>query len=93
MKSKSNSKAQPVFDVTNSKASDWIDKQELMQKFHLSSRTLQYYRSKNLIPFAKLGGKVFYHLPGFLQALERSASHLGNSKSHLISFFFFFLFS
>ncbi len=74
MKSKSNEKEATVFNVSNSTASDWIDKQELMQKFPISSRTLQYYRSKNLIPFARLGGKVFYYLHGFLRVLERSAS-------------------
>ena len=91
MKSKSNPKGQPLFDVSGSKPTDWIDKQQMMQTFPISSRTLQYYRSKQLIPFSKVGGKILYHLPGFLRVLERNASRSGTS--HLFSLFFCFLFS
>ena len=66
--------AEPVAHISNTTASDWIDSQQLMQLFPISRRTLQYYRKKKLIPYSKLGGKVFYYLPGFLKVLEASAS-------------------
>ncbi len=38
----------------------WIDKQEIMMRLHISNRTLQTWRSKGIIPFARIGKKIFY---------------------------------
>ena len=62
---------QPVFQPANTSINDWVDKQVIMQKLHISERTLQYYRARNIIPWSKLGGKYFYYLPGLLLILEK----------------------
>jgi hypothetical protein len=38
----------------------WIDKQEIMMRLHISNRTLQNWRSKGILPFARIGKKIFY---------------------------------
>jgi len=38
----------------------WIDKQEILMRLHISTRTLQTWRSKGIIPFARIGKKIFY---------------------------------
>ena len=63
-----------VFEKANTNVNDWVDKQVIMQTFHIAERTLQYYRAKKIIPCAKLGGKVFYYLPGLLHILEKQSS-------------------
>lgn len=74
MKSKKTKQQPPRVKIKGSKAADWIDKQQLMELFPISNRSLQNYRDKKIIPFAMLGGKPFYFLPGILKALEDEAN-------------------
>lgn len=39
---------------------DWIDGQAVMQKLHISARTLQTLRSNGTIPYTKVGHKIWY---------------------------------
>ncbi len=39
---------------------DWIDGQEVMQKLHISPRTLQTLRSNGTIPYTRIGHKLYY---------------------------------
>ena len=39
---------------------DWIDGQVVMQKLHISTRTLQTLRSNGTIPYTKIGHKIWY---------------------------------
>lgn len=39
---------------------DWIDGQVVMQKLHISARTLQTLRSNGTIPYTKIGHKIWY---------------------------------
>lgn len=39
---------------------DWIDGQTVMQKLHISPRTLQTLRSNGTIPYTKIGHKIWY---------------------------------
>jgi hypothetical protein len=39
---------------------DWIDGQVVMQKLHISPRTLQTLRSNGTIPYTKIGHKIWY---------------------------------
>lgn len=64
---------EPVFKKAKTTVHDWVDKQVIMQTFHIAERTLQYYRKKKIIPCSKLGGKFFYYLPGLLALLEKHA--------------------
>ena len=45
---------QPSFDV-------WLDKQDIMQEFHISERTLHNWRKKKYLPFTRLGRRIFYN--------------------------------
>jgi hypothetical protein len=38
----------------------YYDKQEVLQKFNISSRTLQEWRSQNLVTYIKIGKKMYY---------------------------------
>jgi len=38
----------------------WLDKQDILTRMHISSRTLQTWRSSGMIPFSRIGRKIFY---------------------------------
>jgi hypothetical protein len=38
----------------------WLDKQDILIRMHISSRTLQRWRSKGMIPFCRIGKKLYY---------------------------------
>jgi hypothetical protein len=38
----------------------WLDGQDILLRLHISVRTLQYWRSKHMIPYNKVGKKIFY---------------------------------
>jgi len=38
----------------------WLDNQEMMQLLKISRRTLQAYRDEKVIPFSKVGSKIYY---------------------------------
>jgi hypothetical protein len=56
----------------HSKPTDWVDKQTVMECFHISGRTLQNLRSRKEIIWSKLGGKIYYNLPSFADVLEKN---------------------
>lgn len=58
----------------------WIDKQVLTQKLHVSNRMLQNLRSKNIITYTTLGGKIFYHLPSILALLEKNSNIIKENR-------------
>lgn len=37
-----------------------MDKQEVMQRLHISERKLQTLRSNGTLPYTRLGGKIYY---------------------------------
>lgn len=46
--------------VENSSLEDWIDNQDVMQMLHISPRTLQTIRSNGILPFSRIGNKLYY---------------------------------
>ncbi len=40
--------------------SELYDKQDILQRFHISERTLQEWRSTGVLPFIRIRGKIFY---------------------------------
>ncbi len=36
---------------------DWVDSQDVMQKLHISVRTLQYWRTNRLLPYSRIRGE------------------------------------
>jgi len=42
------------------KLEDWLDNQNVMQILHISPRTLQTLRTNGLLPFSRIGNKIYY---------------------------------
>ena len=59
-------------EVINNKLEDWVDKQVLQTTLHISNRTLQTLRTRKIIPYSRIGGKIVYYLPGVLTLLEEN---------------------
>jgi phage pi2 protein 07 len=38
----------------------WLDSSEVVRALKISNRTLQNYRDRNMIPFSKIGNKVYF---------------------------------
>lgn len=50
----------------------WLDGQDIMQRFHISARTLQHWRTNHIIPHSKVGKKIFYKESDVNAMLENS---------------------
>ena len=49
----------------------YLDNQDLLTTFHLSRRTLQYWRSKRLLPYHKVNAKVYYKESDLFALLQK----------------------
>ena len=49
-----------------------FDRQDLLQMFHISVRTLQHWRSKGILPYSKIGSKIYYRQRDVEQILKKS---------------------
>jgi hypothetical protein len=52
----------------------WLDNQEVMQLLKISPRTLQSYRDQGILPFTRLGGKIYYKASDVEAILEANMS-------------------
>ena len=50
--------------------SDWLDSQDVMQALHISPRTLQTLRSNGILPFSRIGNKIYYRKSDILKILS-----------------------
>lgn len=80
MKAKQQTTPQSPFIIQDSKPTDWVDAQVILQSFPFSKRDLQTMRTKNIIPYAQPLGKILYHLPTFLKVLEADAHRQSVTK-------------
>lgn len=48
---------------------EWLDGQEVMQMLHIKVETLKNWRRSGVIPYSKLGGKLYYNLLEIKQLL------------------------
>ncbi len=48
----------------------WMDKREVLEKLHISSRTLQTWRSNGQIPYKKIGRKIYYWYSDLIELLK-----------------------
>ena len=55
----------------------WLDKQDILCLFNISSRTLQTWRSEGIIPVERHGGKIFYPASGVLQMMRTKKNDYG----------------
>lgn len=51
--------ASPTSPLTD-RLEDWLDNQDVMQILHISPRTLQTLRSNGILPFSRIGNKLYY---------------------------------
>lgn len=51
---------------------DWIDGQQLMELLHTSIDTLKKYRKNGILPFSKLGGKLYYNIRDIMIMLDNN---------------------
>ena len=58
--------------VKNSKklSDTWLDNQEVMELLKISPRTLQNFRDNKVVPFSKVGGKIYYKASDVEQLLK-----------------------
>ena len=52
------------------KLEDWLDNQDVMQALHVSPRTLQTLRSNGLLPFSRIGNKLYYRRQDIIKILS-----------------------
>ena len=67
-----NGKRNIRFTIRNTRLEDWVDKQEIQTRLHISNRTLQYMRTRRQIPYSFIGGKILYYLPGIIALIEEN---------------------
>ena len=51
---------------------DWIDNQDVMQALHISPRTLQTLRSNGILPYSRIGNKLYYRKQDILKILSNN---------------------
>lgn len=51
-------------------AGTWIDNQEVMQALHISPRTLLSLRTTGLLPYSRIGNKIYYRTEDIHQILN-----------------------
>jgi DNA-binding transcriptional MerR regulator len=49
---------------------DWMDRQDVMQTLHISPRTLYTLRSNGILPFSRIGNKLYYKRSDIQQILQ-----------------------
>ena len=64
---KSHLAPKPVEDTS---LEDWLDNQDVMQALHVSPRTLQTLRSNSLLPFSRIGNKIYYRRQDIIKILS-----------------------
>ena len=53
----------------------WLDKADVLQQLHISSRTLQNWRTKRILPFSRIHGKIFYKREDIVDLLNKGRSN------------------
>lgn len=56
--------------VEDTSLEDWLDNQDVMQALHVSPRTLQTLRSNGLLPFSRIGNKLYYRRQDIIKILS-----------------------
>ncbi|MDR1679684.1 MAG: helix-turn-helix domain-containing protein [Prevotellaceae bacterium] len=60
----------PFGEVGGASLSEWIDSQDVMQALHISPRTLQTLRSNGILPYSRIGSKIYYLRRDILKILS-----------------------
>ena len=68
--------------VSGNSSEVWLDKQDILQRLYISSRTLQRWRWKKILPYTRIGRKIWYREADLLELLEKM--NIGGNKDRLI---------
>lgn len=60
----------------NIQGKEWMNGDEVMKMLHISSKTLQNYRDRRIIPFTKIGKKIFYNKKEIDKLLNSKATSI-----------------
>ncbi len=63
-------KSLPSGEVGGASLEEWIDGQEVMLALHISPRTLQTLRSNGILPYSRIGNKIYYLQRDILKILS-----------------------
>lgn len=66
--------------TSNFPFNEWVDNVELMERLHVSVRTVQTWRSAGLLPYAKVGRKLFYRREDVAKLLGDAFNAVNNLK-------------
>lgn len=58
----------------------WLDKQDILQRMCISSRTLQQWRRKKILPYSRIGGKIYYKEADLLEVLEKGKVQVESAR-------------
>jgi hypothetical protein len=58
----------------------WLDKQDILQRMCISSRTLQQWRRKKILPYSRIGGKIYYLESDLLEMLEKGKVQVESTR-------------
>jgi hypothetical protein len=56
--------------VKSNELNDWIDNQDVILALHISPRTLQTMRSNGILPFSRIGKKIYYRRQDIIKILS-----------------------
>ena len=56
---------------TQSLSEQWLDISDTCRFLHISKRTLQNYRDKGVLPFSKIGGKIYFRASDLDERLKK----------------------
>ena len=59
---------------------DWIDNQIVMQRLHISLRTLQTLRTNGTLPYTRVNGKIYYLRKDVEALLRKNYGRKGGCK-------------
>jgi hypothetical protein len=50
----------------------WLDDQDIMQRLHMSKGTIRNLRKTGLLPFHKIGRKIYYDESDFMEMMRKN---------------------
>jgi len=53
----------------------WLDNQDILLRMRISNSTLIRWRRKKVIPFSRIGNKIYYRESDLLALLEKNLRH------------------
>ena len=62
----------PQPDPDGTPSEPLLDRQNVLQLFHISVRTLQKWRSKHILPYIRIGNKIYYRQSDIDDMLEKN---------------------